>query len=130
MNKYQKAKSREIRDIMRKLRKVTYKEAKRRWKDGFRALPTGVIDREASKRGVIFTYRYAPRWDAYDVRFRKKLSAGTEFEFSVEVSVEAVRSYRGNRVDLVNAIMRELDAGMRSLGVDIPENCPCEGWRQ
>lgn len=43
MNKYQKEKSREIRDIMRSdpWRKMTYKEAKRKWRKGIRAFRIG-----------------------------------------------------------------------------------------
>lgn len=43
MNKYQKEKSHEIRDIMRadKFGRTTYKEAKRKWRKGIRAFPIG-----------------------------------------------------------------------------------------
>jgi hypothetical protein len=43
MNKYQKEKSREIRDIMRAnpWRKMSYKEAKRQWRKGIRAFRVG-----------------------------------------------------------------------------------------
>ena len=46
MNKYQKEKSREIRDIMRAdylypLHRYTYKEAKKRWRKGIRAFRVG-----------------------------------------------------------------------------------------
>lgn len=54
MNRHQKQKSREIKDIMRTdvWRKMSYKEAKRQWKKGIRAFPVGYI---------------FPKWVKFDV---------------------------------------------------------------
>jgi hypothetical protein len=56
MNKYQKEKSREIRDIMRTdpWRKMSYKEAKRKWRNGIRVLRRIPVDHKIQRDTMQF----------------------------------------------------------------------------
>ena len=120
MNKYQKEKSREIRDIMRTdpWRRMSYKEAKRKWKKGIRAIPMmAAIRKGAAERNVEFEYTYLPTYKAYEVRFVKTLPGDGEFEYYQCISNDQLRLYRGDRIDLAEHLMQELDMHLRSMGI-------------
>jgi hypothetical protein len=100
MNKYQKERSREIRDIMRTdvWDKMTYKEARRQWRSGIRAFRCGdthiwksynlahlgfsrskmrevgqayyKIYEYCVRNGLTFTCEYEPFFDSYQFRFK------------------------------------------------------------
>lgn len=117
MNKYQKEKSREIRDIMRayKFGKMTYKQAKHKWNEGFRALPLYAITHEASKRGVRTQIRYIPSIDEHECEFTGYTGTGGRFRCGVSVTGIMVRDFRGDRADLVPIVIDRLDREIREL---------------
>ena len=116
MNRVQKEKSREIRDIMRtdKWGRMTYKQAKRKWKNGFRALPLYAISREASKRGVRTQIRYNSLVDTHECEFTGYTGTGGRFRCCVSVAGIMVRDFRGSRTDLTQIVLDRLDREIRN----------------
>lgn len=114
MNKHQKQKSREIKDIMRTdvWRKMSYKEAKRKWKNGMRALPITVIAAGAARRGVRSEITYIPILDAHEVRFVGYTGTGGRFGCSVKIDNRVLRDHYGSRTDIAMKILNYLDREM------------------
>ena len=117
MNKYQKEKSREIRDIMRYARvgQMTYKEAKREWRKGMRALPITAIRAGAAKRGVRTSISYIRSIDEHECYFTGYSSTGGRFSYGLRISGVMVRCFRGCREDFVRIVLDRLDHEMRVL---------------
>lgn len=124
MNKHRKTISREIKNIMAgdKLCRITYKEAKRLWKEGVRPIPINTLRALAQERGCEFYYTFLPGFERHELRFVKKLSSGTKFKYCLAISCADMNYYRGNHMDVVDAIMQELDLGMRGFGIETPGN--------
>lgn len=122
MNKHRRTISREIRNIMAgdKLCRITYKEAKRLWKRGVRPIPINALRARAQERGCEFYYTFLPGFERHELRFVKKLSADTEFEYHQAISCANMNYYLGSHMDVVDAITQELDRGMRGFGIETP----------
>lgn len=123
MNKHRKTISREIKDIMLtdKFGRMSYKEAKRKWKKGFRSVPINTIRDRCHKRGITFYYAYQPGTNMHSMLLTKRLGRDTDLEYRWIVTNDELLCYRGHRMDIVDATMRELDDYMRDLGMDIPQ---------
>lgn len=147
MNRHQKQKSREIKDIMRTdvWRKMSYKEAKRKWKAGIRAFPIGPnqtwltfylarlgFDRErlrelgqavymlisyASGKGMELTVEYWPSTDSYYLKFRGKDISGKPFGTAIFVTASLLRQCAGPLQDIVRHVVRYTDREIEALGV-------------
>lgn len=138
MNRYQKEKSREIRDIMRtdKWGRMTYKEAKRKWRKGIRAFRIGdsyiwkaadlshlglsrsrltelgraygKIMKYANERGLIFTCEYEPFFDSYQLRFKGTMN-GRRYGISHSVTGCVLRLYGGPFTDIADRVRDEVN---------------------
>lgn len=147
MNRHQKQKSREIKDIMRTdvWRKMSYKEAKRKWKSGIRAFPIGPnqtwrmfylarlrYNRErlrelgqavhmlisyATGKGMTLTVEYWPSIDSYWLKFRGKDISGTSFGAATRVTAIMLRQYAGPLQDVARFIAKNTDREIEELGV-------------
>lgn len=147
MNRHQKQKSREIKDIMRadKFGRRTYKEAKRAWKTGIRAFPIGPnqswrtfhlarlrFNRErlrelgqavymlmsyATGKGMEFTCEYWPWCDSYRLKFSGKDISGKSFCGSTQVGIIMLRQFAGPLQNLASFVAKNTDCEIKSLGV-------------
>ena len=105
MNIHNKQKSREIRDIMRYARvgQMTYKEAKREWRKGMRALPVTAIRAGAAKRGVCTSISYIPSIDVHECYFVGYSGTGGRFSCGVRIAGVMVRDFCGSAPLYMNA---------------------------
>lgn len=147
MNRHQKQKSREIKDIMRadKFGRTTYKKAKRAWKAGIRAFPIGPnqtwrtfylarlgFDRGrlrelgqavytlisyASDKGMKLTVEYWPSTDSYYLKFRGKDISGTPFGTAIFVTAILLRQCAGSLQDVARHVIKYTDREIEALGV-------------
>lgn len=137
MNKYQKEKSREIRDIMRTdpWRRMTYKEAKRKWRKGIRAFKVGDawIAKDLARYGLSrrqimeigrvwykflkycaarnlgFTCQNQPYLHCLELRFNGWSADNKKYSISYKVSYFDIRQYRGNIMEFVDYILYEVN---------------------
>lgn len=150
MNKYQKEKSREIRDIMRtdKWGKMTYKEAKRKWRNGIRAFPAGStlpykafdlgkfglsrsklrelrqayaeIVKYAVAHGLDFRWEFESPFDQYVLRFTgTNYNTGERHGFRTAVSGDAIRQSTCSLVFLAKYILERLDREVQIYGIGL-----------
>lgn len=147
MNRHQKQKSREIKDIMRadKFGRRTYKEAKRAWKAGIRAFPIGPnqtwrtfylarlgFDRErlrelgqavymlisyASGKGMELTVECLPSTNSYYLKFHGKDISGKPFGTAIFVTATLLRMCAVTLQDVVRHVVKYTDREIESLGV-------------
>lgn len=147
MNRYRKVISREIKDIMRtdKWGRMTYKEAKRKWKAGIRAFPIGPDQRwvefevgrlgfnrdrlrelgqavymlisYASGKGMKLTVEYWPSTDAYYLKFRGKDISGKPFGTAIFVTATLLRQCEVSLLDVVRHVVKYTDREIEALGV-------------
>lgn len=147
MNRHQKQKSREIKDIMRadKWERTSYKVAKRKWKSGIRAFPIGpdqrwiafpvgqlgynrerllelgqavyILMRYATSKNMTFTVEYCPSTGSYWLGFRGKDISGTPFGYTQQVSVWTLRQYLLPMQNFAHYIKRCIDDEIEKLGV-------------
>lgn len=143
MNKYQKEKSREIRDIMRSDRfgRMTYKEAKRKWRKGIRAFPVGVLNAWRAEnlahlgfsrnkllelgqayhkliiyctaRGLEFTCDYKYYFDSYELSFKGKSFDGRRYRVNHSVTGALLRNCKVSLVDLTDYILEKVNVQLR-----------------
>ena len=143
MNKYEKERSREIRDIMRsdRFNRTTYKEAKRKWRKGIRAFRIGdmyawkAVDiahlgfsrnklREVGQayykiveycalRGLIFDCRYEPYFDCYEMSFRGHTPDGRRFGCRQSVTGVLLRHHSGSVLDITNRVLEMVNDELR-----------------
>ena len=118
MNKRQKEKSREIRDIMRtdKWGRMTYQEAKRKWRKGVRALPMAKLAHCAAERGLTVDYTYEPALDYHLLRFVGRDIFGHRYGYSITLMGYELRMHRCSIHNLVDRIIADLDYGLAKLG--------------
>lgn len=139
MNKYQKEKSREIRDIMRSdnWRRMTYKEAKRKWRKGIRAFRIGdmyawkaanlshlgfsrkqlkeigkayhKISLYSTNRNLIFDCYHEVHVDSYILRFTGWAYNGKKFGIGQVVSCDQIRQYSGSLLDITHRVLEEVE---------------------
>lgn len=142
MNKYQKERSREIRDIMRSdgFGRMTYKEARRKWRAGIRAFRIGdmyawkAVDlgrfrfsREKLKevgrayykilmycaeRGLTFTCDYKSYYDYYLLSFKGKSFDDMRYRVDHSVTVDLIQCAT-SLVDLTDYILEKVNAELR-----------------
>lgn len=143
MNRHQKEKSREIKDIMRTdvWRKMSYKEAKRKWKSGIRAFRVGdayiwkaanlaglgytreqmrdlgqaykkVID-YAVDRDLRFDCYYDSSTNAYTLRFKGVNGRGIHYGISYTVSSYELCQMRGSLEQLTHHILDEVNCQLQ-----------------
>lgn len=153
MNKYQKEKSREIRDIMRTdpWRRMSYKEAKRKWRKGIRAFPVGsthsyeLFDlgrlglsrgkmRELGKayfeileytaiHGLDFRCIYDRTFDQYVLRFTgRNYHTGKVHGFSSGISSDVIRQSNCSLVFLAKYILEQLDHEVQTHNIGLKPN--------
>lgn len=143
MNKYQKEKSREIRDIMRSggFDRMTYKEAKRTWRKGIRAFQIGdtytwkavniahlgfnrkqlkevgqayhKILTYCTERGLTFTCDYKYYLDFYELSFRGKSFDGRRYGVNHPVTGALLRNCKVSLVDLTDYILEKVNVQLR-----------------
>lgn len=143
MNKYQKEKSREIRDIMRANYplKVTYKEAKRKHRKGIRAFRIGEMYawkeadmshigfnrkqlRDVGKafykvltycgeRNLAFNCYYEANVDSYILRFTGRSVDGKRFGIMHAVNGDSIRYYVGSLLDIVHRVLEEVNCRLQ-----------------
>lgn len=143
MNKYQKEKSREIRDIMRSdgFGRMTYKEAKRKWRKGIRAFRIGDMYawKEAdishlgfnrkqlqeagrafykiltycSERNLGFNCFYEAGVDSYILRFTGRSVDGKRFGIMHAVNGESIRYYAGSLSTLTHRMLDEINCRLQ-----------------
>lgn len=146
MNKYQKEKSREIRDIMRSDRwgRMTYKEAKRKWRNGIRAFRVGDTRiwkaanlghlgfsrdkmREVGQayykisnfcicNGYTLDCRYESCFGAYLLKFTGWLPDGRKYSMGHSVTSDVLRHCRGSLMDIAEYILNTVDREFTKLG--------------
>lgn len=137
MNKRQKEKSREIRDIMRtdKWSRMTYKEAKGCWRNGIRAYKVGdlwiandlaslgfsrsnllelgrvhhKLLKYAAERHLRFSCGYEPRLDAFEMRFYGRAVDGDVYTVSHTISGDTLRKYRGSLMDTADRVLDKVN---------------------
>lgn len=139
MNKHQKEKSREIRDIMRSdgFGRMTYKEARRKWRAGIRAFRIGDMYawKEADlahlgfnrkklqevgkafhkvltycgERNLAFDCFYESKVDAYTLRFTGRSVEGERFGIMQVVSGDKLRYYKGSLLDITHRVLDEVE---------------------
>lgn len=150
MNKYQKEKSREIRDIMRtdKWGKMTYKEARRKWRNGIRAFPVGAaslyesfdlgrlglsrnkmrelgqaysdIATYSAMHGLNFRCYLDSHFDQYILRFTgRNYNTGKSYGFSASVTSDLIRQSTCSLVFLAKYILEQLDHEVKTHGIGI-----------
>lgn len=139
MNKYQKEKSREIRDIMRSNYplKTTYKQAKRKWRKGVRAFRIGDMYawKEADlahlgfnrkqlqelgeafykiltycgERNLGFNCFYEANVDSYVLRFTGRSVDGKSFGIMRAVNGYSIRYYAGSLLEITHRMLDEVN---------------------
>lgn len=155
MNKHQKEKSREIRDIIRTdvLHEMSYKEAKRQWRNGIRAFRCGdtyiwksynlahlgfsrsklrevgqayyKIYEYCSRNGLNFTCEYEPFFDSYQFRFKGGYLHGHPMYASGHaISRYSITRYAGHVSDIADRILDELDRQLRNSGFVFSDSKP------
>ena len=145
MNKYQKARSREIKDIIRadhyegapaspwRLGRMSYKQARREWKRGIRAFRVGntwmwkaadlgslgfnraklrevgqayyKISEYCICNGLTLDSKYESCFDAYLLKFTGWLPDGQKYRVGHSVTVDLLRQYTGNLIDIAEHIL-------------------------
>lgn len=143
MNKHQKEKSREIRDIMRSdgFGRMTYKEAKRKWKKGIRAFRIGDMHawkaadishlgfshkqlKEVGKayykvlvycsdRRLLFSCYYESCFDSYVLRFSGLSVDGKKYGISQSITGDLIRQYRGSLMDITERLLEMVNHRLR-----------------
>lgn len=143
MNKHQKEKSREIRDIMRSDQwgRMTYKEAKRKWRKGIRAFRIGdmyawkAVDiahlgftrkqlNEAGKafykiltycgeRNLTINCCYDANVDSYILRFTGRSIDGKRFGIMQAVNGDSIRYYAGSLLTLTHRMLEEVNCRLQ-----------------
>lgn len=143
MNKYQKERSREIRDIMRSDRwgRMTYKEAKRKWRNGVRAFRIGdmydwkaadishlgfsrkqlkevgqayyKILKYCAERGLTFDCVHDRYFDFYEMSFKGRTVDGKHYRVNQKVTGELVRQCTGRLVDLTDHVLENVNVQLR-----------------
>lgn len=155
MNKHQKERSREIRDIMRTdvWHKMTYKEARRKWRSGIRAFRCGdthiwksynlahlgfsrskmrevgqayyKIYEYCLRNGLRFTCEYEPYFDSYQLRFKGGYLQGRPMYTSGHaVSRDSIMRYAGSVVDIADYILKEVEHQLTNSGFVFTESKP------
>lgn len=141
MNKYQKEKSREIRDIMRTdlFGRMTYKEAKRKWRNGIRAFRVGnpkmntwivkdlahlgfsrsklmelsrayhKVLKYCAERNLGFTCSYDPYFDHYDLRFNGWSVDRKKYTVMHSVTGACIRQCRGSLMDIAELVLEKVN---------------------
>jgi hypothetical protein len=139
MNKYNRQRSKEIKDIMRTDRfgKMDYKQARRKWRKGIRAFPVGdsgnwlsfdcsrlnlsreqlreigqayyMIARYAAERRLDTAWEFDPFADGYILRITGRTYTGQRFGFRQIISASDLTYYRGSLVDIAYYIIPRLD---------------------
>lgn len=137
MNKRQKEKSREIRDIMRtdKWGRMTYKEAKRKWRKGIRAFKIGdewvsedlarfgftrsklmeagrayhEILKYCGERNLDFRCRHIHPTDSYELTFYGRSAYGKRYCVSYSVTGDSLCYCRGSFIDFVRHVLDEVN---------------------
>lgn len=148
MNKRQKEKSREIRDIMRtdRWRKMTYKEAKRKWRKGVRAFPVGTshmyesfdlgrlglsrskmrelgqayakIVEYSVMHGLDFECEYSTTLDQYTLHFKgKNYITGKCYRFGARIGTTEITQVACSLDSLADYILRQLDHEVEINGI-------------
>lgn len=150
MNKYQKERSREIRDIMRSdgFGRMTYKEAKRKWRKGIRAFRIGdmyawkaadishlgfthkqlkevgkayhEIIKYCAKNSLAFTCQYEPYFDSYQLGFRGRSLDGKMYSQRHSVTATLLRQYTGSVVDIAEYVLHAVDHELQKSGFIVP----------
>ena len=143
MNKHQKEKSREIRDIMRsdKWGRMTYKEARRKWRKGVRAFRIGDtytwkaadishlgFSRKqlkevgkayhkvlvyCSERSLLFSCYYEACFDSYVLRFSGWSVDGKKYGISQSITGDLIRQYRGSLMDITERLLETVNDRLR-----------------
>lgn len=139
MNKYQKEKSREIRDIVRSdgFGRTTYKEAKRKHRKGIRAFRIGDMYawKEANlahlgfnrkqlqdvgkayykiltycgERNLAFNCYHEAHVDSYILRFTGRSVDGKRFGIMQAVNGDSIRYYAGSLLDIAHRVLEEVE---------------------
>lgn len=141
MNKYQKEKSREIRDIMRSdnFGRMAYKEAKRRWRKGIRAFKVGnewvgvdiahlgfsrkqimeagraylKVLEYCTKRNLKLDCYYDHHTDAYILRFHGRSVDRKAYYVGHAVSALNLRYYRGSLMDITERVLDDVNSRLQ-----------------
>lgn len=143
MNKYQKEKSREIRDIMRSdgFGRMTYKEAKRKWRNGIRAFRIGDMYawmaadiahlgfsrgklREVGQaynkvlaycgeRNLGLMCYYVAVSDHYTLRFSGWSADGKKFAVMHAVSGDTIQHCKGSLLDITHRVLEEVNCRLQ-----------------
>lgn len=143
MNRHQKQKSREIKDIMRtdKWGRMTYKEAKRKWKSGIRAFRVGdsyiwkaanlaalgytreqmrdigaayeKVLKYAAERDLRFDCYYEAATNAYILRFKGVNGRGIHYGVSYAVGGYELRRMRGSLGQLTHRVLDEVNCRLQ-----------------
>ena len=148
MNKYRKEKSREIRDIMRTdpWRRMSYKEAKRKWRKGIRAFPVGAarlyksfdlcrlglsrskirefgqaytdIVKYSTAHGLDFRLEYETHFDTYVFYFTgMNYITGKRYGFRGSIASDVIRQSTCSFAFLAKYILEQLDHEVKTKGI-------------
>lgn len=151
MNKYDRQRSKEIKDIIRtdQFGKMDYKQARRKWKNGVRAFPVGdsgqwlafdcskfnfsrkqlqevgqayyMIARYAAERHLETNWEFYPFADGYVLYIRGRTYTGQRFGFQHVLSTYHLQQCRGPLAGLANYIIRKLDRELHRQGFYPPK---------
>lgn len=151
MNKHNRQRSKEIKDIMRTDRfgKMDYKQARRKWQNGIRAFPVGdsgnwlsfdcsrlgfsreqlrevgqayyMIARYAAERCLEASWEFDHLSDGYVLYVRGRTYTGQRFGFRQIISVHDLTYYRGSLVDIAYYIIPRLDHALNKNGFYPPK---------
>lgn len=151
MNKYNRQRSKEIKDIMRADRfgKMGYKQARREWRKGIRAFPVGdsgewlsfdcsrlnfsrkqlqevgqaysMIARYAAERHLETTWEFDPFADGYVLRLTGRAYTGQRFGFSYAFSMYHLQQCRGPLTGIANYAIRRIDQELHRRGFYPPK---------
>lgn len=154
MNKYQKQKSREIRDIMRsdKFNRMTYKEARRKWRKGIRAFKIGEMHawqtldcaklgfsrgtveevgqeyckllRYCAERNLMLDCRHEPFFDHYELRFTGRTADGKRYGIMESVTGILLRQYVGPLSNITERVLEKVNAQLQEFHFPSPVR-PC-----
>lgn len=125
MNKYQKAKSRQIKAIMRSdpWKRTSYKEAKRKWRKGTRvwditytALPTDMMNeiiKFCNERKLEFRYYYDRCPGDHVLKFLGRTVDGGRYGIEHRFSGESLFRYRGASTDFIRRVLCEVNHRLR-----------------
>lgn len=146
MNRYQKEKSREIRDIMRsdKWGRMTYKEARRKWRSGIRAFlvdsrmnawvvtKLGHLGMSRSRlrelgqayrkiimycaeRNLGVNFYHEPRFDDIVLRFYGWSLTGQKYSVAHTIRVDQIRQYAGALDSMVDYILGQVNKELQEV---------------